>query len=72
VESLTDAGLTVTYDEESGVITFDWDSETHPEYDCLEELTSEQLCSMMFEHLNFCEEDHSSDTEIDGKDHTNL
>jgi hypothetical protein len=75
MESLTDAGLTVTYDEETGIITFDWDPETHPQYNSLEHLTSEQFSAMMLEWIDCYEEDHSdqpSDTKIDGEDHTNL
>jgi hypothetical protein len=75
MESLTDAGLTVTYDEEAGVITFDWDPETHPEYNSLKNLTSEQFAAMMMGWIDRYEEEHPdqpSNTEIDGEDHTNL
>lgn len=53
MESLTDAGLTVIYDEEAGIITFEWDEETHPEYNSLKELTDEKFSSIM---MNFMED----------------
>lgn len=59
MESLTDAGLTVTYDEEAGVITFDWNPETHPQYNYLEELTSEKFSEMMQNWIKTYEENNA-------------
>ena len=72
MESLTDAGLTVTYDEETGIITFDWDPETHPQYNVLQDITSEKFSAMMLEWIDRYEKDQLSDTQIDGQDHTDL
>lgn len=59
MESLTDAGLTVTYDEEAGIITFDWNSETHPEYNYLQDLTSEKFSEMMMNWIKTYEENNA-------------
>ena len=45
-------GLSVSYDEEKGVISFDWDPETHPEYNYLEGLTAEELVNMVLDYIN--------------------
>lgn len=66
MESLTDAGLTVTYDEEAGIITFDWDPETHPQYNYLEHLTSEKFSEMMMNWIKAYEEDNTdSDSQVE-------
>lgn len=59
MESLTDAGLTVTYDEEAGIITFDWDPKTHPQYTYLEHLTSEKFSEMMMNWIKTYEENNT-------------
>jgi len=51
MESSTNDGLTVSYDEESGTITFDWDNETHPEYNFLNLLTPEELSKMLMDRI---------------------
>ena len=60
MESSIDAGLTVTYEEEAGVITFDWNAETHPEYNFLAELTQDELTQLLFNGLQ-AELDATSD-----------
>jgi hypothetical protein len=40
-------GLRVTYNENESSFTLDWDPETHPEYNYLEELSEDELT----EHL---------------------
>lgn len=52
METSSDYGLTVTIDDETNVITFDWDPETHPEWDFLQDLTSEELCEMLLEYAS--------------------
>lgn len=51
MESSTNDGLTVSYDEESGTITFDWDNEMHPEYNFLNLLTPEELSKMLMDRI---------------------
>lgn len=51
MESSSEDGLTVSYDEESGTITFDWDNETHPEYNFLNLLTPEELSKMLMDRI---------------------
>lgn len=57
MESSSDSGLTVIYDEESGVITFDWDESTHPEYNYLADLTAENFADLFLSCIkNFDEQ----------------
>jgi hypothetical protein len=51
MESTCDAGLTVTYDEETGIFSFEWDEETHPEYNFIKDLTPETFATMIFEQI---------------------
>ena len=55
MESTEDGNLNVSYDEENGVITFDWDEEAHPEYNFLHLLTPEELTTMLFDRLKMLE-----------------
>lgn len=55
METTDDSGLQVSYDEESGVITFDWNEETHPEYNFLHLLTPEELSKMLLGKLEMLE-----------------
>ena len=68
METSTDHGLTVIYDEEAGIISFDWDPETHPEYNYLEDLTEDDFHQMLQDCLNNYtkekEEEQSSSTEV--------
>jgi hypothetical protein len=55
-ESRSDEGLVVTYDEESLTFSFDWNPETHPEYNFLEEMTSSELLKMLTHYLELTDE----------------
>lgn len=44
-------GLRIEYDEESNAFSFIWDSETHPQWDVLKDLTSESFCEILRERL---------------------
>ena len=44
-------GLLVSFDEESNTFTFEWDEETHPEYNLLRLLTPEELTNRLSEQL---------------------
>lgn len=55
MESSTDSGLTVTYDEEAGVIHLDWNPETHPEWNFLEGMTSEEFCQILSDYIKSCD-----------------
>ena len=39
LESMEENGLLITYDEESSLITFEWNEKSHPQYNCLYGLT---------------------------------
>jgi len=51
MESSTENGLTIIYDDEAGLLTFEWDENTHPQYNCLKELTSKKFFEMMLASL---------------------
>lgn len=64
MEISSDNGLTVTFDDETGTITLDWDPETHPEYNIFEGITSEQFCQILFEHYEKISDGESTTSEI--------
>lgn len=45
------SGLFISYDEETSTITFEWDSETHPQYNCLESLSQEEVSQLLLNGL---------------------
>jgi len=51
MEISSDAGLTVTYDEETSTFSFEWDEETHPEYNFIKDFTDESFATMMREYI---------------------
>ena len=52
MEISTDAGLTVTFDDETGIFSFEWDEETHPEYNFIKDFTDEDFAMMMREYID--------------------
>ena len=52
VETSTDAGLTVSIDNETGIISFEWDEETHPEYNFIKDFTDESFATMLREYID--------------------
>ena len=54
------AGLAVTYNDKTGVITFDWDPETHPEYNYLQDLTPEKFSQLLQDYLDKLNEEEST------------
>jgi hypothetical protein len=51
MDESTESGLTVEYDEETGSFTLDWDPETHPEWNFLEGMTSEDFSEMLSDYI---------------------
>lgn len=51
IEDTEQDGLTICFDEETCTITFDWNDETHPEYNFLHLLTPEQLSKMLMDQI---------------------
>lgn len=51
METSSEDGLTVTFDDETGIFTFDWDDETHPEYNFIKDFTDEDFATMMRDYL---------------------
>lgn len=62
-ETSSGKGLTVTYDEETLSFTFDWDPVTHPQYNFLEGMTSNELVKMITSYLEFHENDEKESSQ---------
>jgi len=52
METSTDAGLTVSIDDETGIISFEWDEETHPEYNFIKDFTDESFATMLQNYID--------------------
>ena len=66
METTCDDGLTVTYDEETSIFSFEWDEETHPEYNFIKDFTDESFATMMREYIARLDlEDHEPQTSND-------
>ena len=51
MEISSEDGLTVSFEDETGIFTFEWDEETHPEYNFIKDFTDEDFATMMREYL---------------------
>jgi hypothetical protein len=60
METCSEDGLTVIFNDETNIFTFEWDEETHPEYNFLKDLTGDDFATMMREYLA------TLDTQTDG------
>lgn len=67
VEVSEQDGLTVIYDSETNIFTFEWDSETHPEYDYLNTLTSDSFSELLQDYLDgFIEKENTPEIPAGG------
>lgn len=57
MEISSEDGLTVTFDDETGIFSFEWDEETHPEYNFIKDFTDEDFATMMREYISSKETD---------------
>jgi len=62
MESSSDDGLTIIYDEDTSSLTFEWDNETHPEYNFLSLLTPEELNKVLMDYLHRLEAEDEEPT----------
>jgi hypothetical protein len=62
MESSSDDGLTIIYDEDASSLTFEWDNETHPEYNFLNLLTPEELNKVLMDYLHRLEAEDEEPT----------
>ena len=64
--STTNNGLTISFNEEDSTLTFDWDPETHPEYDWLENLTTEHLTKVLSDCIELikADEENTNSSEV--------
>ena len=62
-ESSSGEGLTVSYDDETFTITFDWDPDANPEYNFLTGWTSQDLTQLLTEYLKQVEEDSNDESQ---------
>ena len=67
-ESSSGDGLTVTYDDETFTVTFEWDEEANPEYNFLSGWTSQDLMQLCTEYLKQVEQDTDAQTQADVQD----
>lgn len=44
-------GLTISVNEEMGEITFNWDDETHPQYNYLKDVSEEKFLEMLLNQV---------------------
>ena len=51
IESSEGNGLLVTFNEKEGTLTMNWNEETHPEYNFLNNCTSEDIIKLLLCHL---------------------
>jgi len=51
MESSEQDGLQVNFDEESGTFTFEWNEETHPQYNYLTLMTEEEFSKALLDQL---------------------
>ena len=51
MESSEQDGLQVNFDEESGTFTFEWNEETHPQYNYLKLMTPEEFSQALSDRL---------------------
>jgi hypothetical protein len=60
MESSEKDGLQVSFDEESSTFTFEWDEETHPEYNYLKAMTPEEFTQALTDQLQQFIDDEKS------------
>lgn len=56
METSTQNGLTVIYNEETLTFTFEWNKETHPEYNVLEGMSEDEFAQMIFRQIKTVED----------------
>jgi len=50
-DTIESKGLTVSFNQETSEITFEWDPDTHPEFNYLNELSAEDIHSTIMKHF---------------------
>lgn len=60
-------GLRISYDEESGLLSFEWDEKTHPQYDCLRDLTTEKFQQILEEYCELLDNANEKTTDIQNR-----
>jgi hypothetical protein len=60
MESTTSNGLIVSYDEENCEFTLDWDENTHPEYNFLADLTSDDIVKILEDRLEQLQQEENA------------
>lgn len=59
IEKSEGSGLSVTYNDKEETLSIDWNQETHPQYNFLGELNSQEIIKLLISHL-----DHNPDSKI--------
>jgi hypothetical protein len=60
VERSEKDGLVVIIDDEASLITFEWDAETHPQWNFLRELGEEGLNELLMDYCNQVISEHET------------
>ena len=64
METDDSSGLAAEFDEETETWMFNWDPETHPEYNVLAECTSDELIKLILASLQYAESTGALSAEV--------
>lgn len=60
VERSEENGLVVIVDDEANLLTFEWDDETHPQWNFLRELGEEGITELIIDYCNRVISEHET------------
>jgi hypothetical protein len=60
VDRSEENGLVIIVDDETNLLTFEWDDETHPQWNFLRELGEEGVTEMLMDHCNQIISEHET------------
>jgi hypothetical protein len=60
VERSEEDGLVISIDDETDTLTFEWDDETHPQWNFLRELGEEGVNKMLMDYCNQIISEHEN------------
>jgi len=65
VERSEKNGLVVIIDDETDTLTFEWDDETHPQWNFLQELGEEGVAELLMDYCKQAISEHESEDHSD-------
>lgn len=60
MQTFTHEGLTILFND-SNEILFEWDEKSHPQYNCLNKMTTEQLLKIMIKRAEIILDESKND-----------